>query len=468
MMKKMTENKPKTYFLYAPMMHKSYIPIVRGEGMYLFDDKGNKYIDASSGQILVSLGNGNNEMAEILGKQAAELSFLNREVGTSPILEEAAEKLCKTTGEVFDKAYFSSGGSISIENAIKLARTYHFANGKPSKTKIIGRWLSYHGNTMATLACGGHIRRRTVFQPYLMDCPHIPPAYCYRCWFGKKPEMCNVECAKMLEKEILLQGADFVSTFIMEPISGSSLCCAFPKEEYYKEIRRICDNYDVLLIYDEVMSGMGRTGKWYGYQHTGVSPDILVVAKALTAGYFPSGAVLCKPFIHELIGRTIGIIPFGYSWAGNPLVASMVVKNIEIIKRDNLIENVAKMGIYLKDKLEKLKDTHPSIGDVRGIGLMLGMEFVKDRETKEPIENPHFGNVWDRKTPLFVEKLHKIALERYNLIIKNHTGNFGSSEVGDQLILGPYFRITKSEADEIVSKLGLALTDTEKGYSFFN
>jgi adenosylmethionine-8-amino-7-oxononanoate aminotransferase len=454
----------KSSVLYA-FANKDYTEMVSGKGMYLFDVNGKKYIDACSGQILVSLGYGLTEMGDVLKEQAGKISYLSRMQGTSSILEEAAKAIVDLTSGELDKAYFSSGGSLAVENAIKLANFYYRCQGKPSKNKIISRWLSFHGNTIGAESVGGFVRRREWVQPYLHNFPKIPPAYCYRCWFNKKPENCNLECAEALKKEILLQGPENIAAFIAEPIVGAALAAAVPRLDYFQRIREICDEFDILLIYDEVMTGVGRTGKWFGYEHFKVSPDILVLAKALTGGYFPSSAILVKQFVQDKISEKWGFIPLGYSWTGNPMCASVVLKTINYMKEHNLVENVSNMGAYLIRKLEELKEIHPTIGDVRGMGLMVGLEFVRDKTTKSALDVPFYGTSLDQRKPNFNETLHEIAFER-SLILKTMTGNLASSENGNMAMIGPYYAVSKQEIDEIVSILDLSLTETEKIYGF--
>jgi len=268
-------------------LNRKYVSIARAEGIYLYDDTGKRYIDASGGPILCNLGHGLEEMAEVISEQAKKVSYVHRVDFTNPPLETAAHKLCKASDYAMDKVFFVSGGTEAVEIGVKIARKYHLDNGKPSKTRVISRWQSYHGSTAGALAWTGATGRRSDFLPYLHDFTHIPPAYCYRCWFNKTPETCNFECANALENEILCTGPDNVSVFLAEPVSGMSLCGAVPGKGYFERIREICNKYDVLLMFDEVMTGMGRTGKMFAYEHFDVVPDILALGKGLGGGYFP-------------------------------------------------------------------------------------------------------------------------------------------------------------------------------------
>jgi adenosylmethionine-8-amino-7-oxononanoate aminotransferase len=324
-----------------------YPAIERGEGIYLYDTDGNRYIDASSGPITCSLGQGVTEIAETLKAQAQKTAYVYRMDFTTPVLEECCARICEKTGYVMDKVFMVSGGSEATETAIKLARKYHVENGNPSKFKVISRWLSYHGMTMGALALSGFPYRRADYVPYLSGTYHIAPGYCYRCWFNQQPESCNLECAQALENEILMQGPETVAAFIAEPFSGMSLCAAAPRRDYFKKIREICDKFDVLLIMDEVMTGFGRTGKYFAYEHFGTPPDLIALGKGIAGGYFPLGAVAVTARIFDAIAQGSGIFGAGHTWAGNPLGAAVANKAMDLLDDQNLVERCAEMGDYL-------------------------------------------------------------------------------------------------------------------------
>ncbi len=442
-----------------------YPTFIRGEGMYLFDDQGNKFIDASCGPVTNSLGHGLEDFGMFLEKQMKNLAFLHRGYGYSPILKEACEKLCTLTNGDMNKALLMCGGSEAVEVAIKLARMYHIYNNNLTKTLIIGRWLSYHGNTMITLSAGGFVKRRAAFIPYLHNTSHVPPAYCYRCWFNKEPNSCNLECAQALEDEILVQGHENVSAFIAEPISGTSLCAAVPREDYFKRIREICKKYDVLLIYDEIISGCGRTGKWFGYEHFKVPPDILVLGKGLAGGYFPAGAVLSSLKIYKKLEDAHGVLPAGYTWANNPMVATVISKTIDYYQKYNLIANVENMGKYMFGEMNKIQKEHPTMGDVRGKGLLMGIEFVRDKDTKETIDSPLIAPPTISRPNAFHLQLQKEA-KKNNLFLLAHSGCTKGMYDGDMVMLGPYFKVSKEEIDEILSIFEKSLYSIEKQNGF--
>jgi len=430
-------------------MNREYPCIVKAEGIYLYDEKGKRYIDSASGPILCNLGHGIDEMAEALRDQAQKVAFVYRFDFTNEPLEEATSKICEITGGVMDKVFMVSGGSEATEISIKLARKYHIDNGNPSKFKIISRWLSYHGMTMGALSWSGMTSRRADYVPMLNDHSHVSPAYCYRCWFKQKPEICSLECAQTLENEVMCQGPETVAAFIAEPISGMSLCGAHPREDYFKRIREICDRYDILLIMDEVMTGFGRTGKWFGYEHFDTTPDILSLGKALGGGYFPVGAAAVTNKVYETIAKHSGIFSSGFSWAGNPLAAAVVSKAIDYQKRHHLVERCAEMGKYLAHQLAEL-ESHPTVGDIRGKGLMRGIEFVKDKETKEPLD-PQLR---------FWSQLAHEALNQ-GLFIEA-SGGCERGQGGDMMMFGPPFIVTKEQIDEMVGIFDDVLSTVEK------
>ena len=370
-------------------MNKSYPSIAKAEGVYLYDDQGRRYIDGSGGPILCNLGHGLEEMAQVLHDQARTVAFVHRLDFTSPPLEEAAAKVCRASDQALAKVFFVSGGSEATEIAVKLARKYHLDGGRPSKFKIISRWQSYHGSTMGALSWTGFTSRRTDFTPYLNDCSHIAPAYCYRCWFGKSPDSCDLECAQALENEIMCQGPETVAAFIAEPVSGMSLCGAVPHPEYFARIRRICDKYEVALILDEVMTGVGRTGRMFAFQHFKITPDIVALGKGLGGGYFPIGAAAVTGRVYEAMASNSGMFGAGYSWSGNPLGCAVVSKTFDYLAEHKLIERCARQGDYLARRLEKLKNPspggrHPRPGtDARG--------GVRGRQGHPPAAGPEPG-----------------------------------------------------------------------------
>ncbi len=435
-------------------MHREYQSIVSSKGVYLYTDKGNKIIDASGGPILCSLGHGIPEMAEALYEQAKKCAFAYRFDFTTPPLEEASRKLCQAAKGAFTKVFFVSGGSEATEIAVKLARVYHIDRGNPSKFKVISRWQGYHGNTMGALAWSGHTARRKLYLPYLTQDAHIPPAYCYRCWFDKEPGSCNYECARALENEIQVQGPETIAAFMAEPVSGMSLCGANPPDGYFKIIKEICEKYDVLFIADEVMTGVGRTGKYFATEHYGVIPDIVAMGKALSGGYFPIGAAACTQHVYDEIYKKSATFAAGYSWVGNPMGAAVTAKTLDYLVEHDLVNRCAERSKYLFKRLGELEKTHPTIGDIRGKGLMVGLEFVKDKKTKEPI---------DPSVNFNVQLAHESIAQ--GMFLEAGAG-CDRGQRGDMVMFGPPFSVTEGEIDEMVGIFDSVLTKIEKKSGF--
>jgi adenosylmethionine-8-amino-7-oxononanoate aminotransferase len=445
-------SKPKSHVL-SYFLNRETPAIVRAEGVYLYDDQGKRYIDASGGAIVCSMGHGVEEMTEAVHRQMKKVAFVFRRAFRTPELEEAAARVCETTQWDMDRVFFVSGGSEATETAVKLARKYHIDSGHPSKYKVISRWQSYHGATMGALSWTGFTWRRNDYTPYLKDFSHLPPTYCYRCWYGRTPETCDQECAQALENEILCLGPDHVSAYIAEPVSGHSLAAASPPAPHFRRIREICDRYDVVMILDEVMCGVGRTGKWYAYQHYGTAPDIIALAKGLSGGYYPLGAAAVSARIADTIASSSGVFGSGHTYAGNPVAAAVTVQAIDYLKSHRLVERCAEMGEYLAAGLEELR-RHPTVGDIRGKGLQRGVEFVKDKETKETLDPEiHFSL-----------QLQDEALAR-GVHIESSFG-CDRGQAGDMILFGPPFVITKEQVDEIIGIVDEALTAVEKRAGF--
>ncbi|MGD9287908.1 MAG: aminotransferase class III-fold pyridoxal phosphate-dependent enzyme [Desulfobacterales bacterium] len=434
-------------------LNQEYPSIVKSEGIYLYDDTGKRYVDASSGPILCSLGYGNQQIAEVLKEQALKTAYVFRMDFTSPELEECCTRICQKTNGVMDRVFMVSGGSEATESAIKLARKYQIDSGNSSKFKVISRWLSYHGMTMGSLALSGFPFRRADYVPYVPSTYHIPPAYCYRCWFHKTPDSCELECAQALENEIMMQGPETVAAFIAEPFSGMSLCAAAPRKDYFNKIRKICDKFGVLLILDEVMTGFGRTGKFFAYEHYETPPDLMALGKGIAGGYFPLGAVAVTAGVADAIANGSGTFASGHTWAGNPLGAAVANKTMDLLDEGDLVRRCSEMGDYLALKLEGLR-THPIIGDIRGTGLMRGVEFVKNKETREPLD----------PALKFWLLLHREA-QKKGLVIET-SGGCERGQAGDMMMLGPAFIVGREEIDNIIDLLDEVLWDVEKKIGF--
>jgi adenosylmethionine-8-amino-7-oxononanoate aminotransferase len=442
----------KTHILNSDM-HRHYPYVERGEGIYLYDEEGKRYIDGAGGTIVVNTGHGIKEIAQVMKDQAEKIAFSYRVDFNSRLLEELTAKTCEASGGKMDKVFFVCGGSEATEISVKLARKYHLDNAEPSRHKIISRWHAYHGITNGALSWSGMYNRRVDYLPYLREFNHIPPAYCYRCWFDRQPETCDLECATALNDVIQVEGPETVSAFIAESISGTSLCAAVPRMDYFEKIREICDRYGVLLILDEVMNGFGRTGKFFAFQHFDVTPDIIAIGKGVTGGYYPMAGAMISAKIADTITDASGNFAPGHTYAGNPLGCAVGLKNMELMQKQNLVERCAAMGAYAFERLEDLRK-HTTLGDIRGKGLQIGLEFVKDKKTKETL---------DPKLK-FSQRLHD-ATSDLGLIVQASSGcNRGQS--GDMIQLGPPFIITEEQIDDMVNILDNALSVVEKEVGF--
>ena len=428
---------------------KFYPTADRGEGIYIYDTNGKQYIDGSGGAAVVCVGHGVKEITEAMVRQAEKISFAHGSQFASRASKDLAARLVKLAPRGLNKVYFLSGGSEAVETSVKLARQYQVERGKPEKYKVISRWTSYHGNTVGALALSGHTGRRKNYLPLMKHTPHIQPAYCYRCPFGLQPQKCCLECAIDLERTILYEGPDSVSAFIAEPVVGATAGALVPPDGYFPKIREICDRYDVLFISDEVMTGMGRTGKNFGVDHWNVVPDMIVAAKGLSSGYTPIAAVIAKEGIHRTIQEGSGAFVHGHTYSQNPLSCAIAVAAVDYLLKNDLISKSAQTGTYLLRALQSLY-RHEFVGDIRGKGLFAGIEFVRDRKTKEP---------FDPKLRLN-SAITSRAFEK-GLIV--YPGGGGADGVrGDHILLAPPFIIMEKQVDQLVAILDQTLTEVAR------
>ena len=429
---------------------KSMAPTIeRGEGIYLFDTTGKRYIDGSSGPVVCNIGHGVKEVGEAYAAQAEKVAYVFRSHFTSGPVEDLATHIAKMAPEGLERVFFVSSGSEGTEMAAKIAHQYYLERDEARKDLIISRWLSYHGITMGALSMSGHVQRRKNFVTSLLPYPKISAPYCYRCPEGSQYPACKLACALRLKECIQMTGGEYISAFIAEPIVGAAGGALSPPPEYYRIIREICDEFNILFIADEVMTGFGRTGKNFGIEHWGVVPDMIVFAKGASAGYYPLAGVVISEKIYETLrdGKK-GIFAPGHTYSGTPMAGAVGVKVHEIMARDNLIANVGELSGYLKAKLERLTQ-HSIVGEVRGKGFLLGMEFVKDRATKAPFETKESGYV----AGLVAKKSFKNGL-----IVYPGSGTVDGHR-GDHILIAPPFIITKDQIDEMVAILGQSITE---------
>jgi len=447
----LTHHRPNDHVFYRNPT-KYYPEADYGEGIYIVDTAGKRYIDGCSGAVVVSIGHGSEKVKKAMLEQADRVAFTHGSQFTTKAAMDLAGKLVDMAPAGLEWVYFLSGGSEAIETAVKMARQYQVDRGAPMKYKVISRWSSYHGNTLGALALSGHTGRRKYYQPLIQHTPHIAPAYCYRCPFGLEPESCALECAEELEKAILYEGPDSVSAFIAEPVVGATAGAVVPKDGYFQRIREICDHYDLLLIVDEVMTGVGRTGRNFGVDHWSISPDLLVCAKGLASGYSPLFCVMASEPIHKAIREGNGAFIHGHTYSQNPLSCAVSLAVLETIEENNLVRRSAEMGEYLLERLGRLYKL-PIVGDIRGLGLFAGVEFVRDRESKSPFP-PQYT---------LSNRITKQAFEN-GLIV--YPGSGGADGVnGDHILLAPPFIIDHEQIDELVTVLERSISQVSSQFA---
>jgi adenosylmethionine-8-amino-7-oxononanoate aminotransferase len=434
--------------LFPRNLKMGYPVAVSASGVFITDSAGRTYLDGCSGAVVCSIGHGVSEVAEVMTAQAKRLAFahssqfITREtMGLAARVAALAPGDMKKSGRV----YLVSGGSEAVETAIKLARQYHVETGHPGKSKVIARWQSYHGSTLGALAVTGNVARRDLYAPLLAAMPHIPPCYCYRCPYGMKFPSCGIACVEDLEAAIHQEGAETVAAFIAEPVVGATLGAVPAVEGYWRRAREICTKHNVLLIADEVMTGVGRTGKNFAVDHFRVVPDIIVTGKGLSGGYAPLGAVIARGFIAEALAAGRGYFEHGFTYSANPLSAAVGSAVLDYVERHGLIARAARLGKVLGRKLEDLR-RHRIVGDVRGLGLMWGIELVKDRKTREPF--PPALKV--------ARRLYDACVEEGLLIYPGSGTREGQD--GDHFIIAPPFTITVAEVGDLIARLDRGLT----------
>jgi adenosylmethionine-8-amino-7-oxononanoate aminotransferase len=430
-----------------PRHTKATLPIaVKGEGVYLIDQQGKQYFDGSGGAAVSCLGHGDVEIIDAIKAQLDRMEFAHTGFFNSDAAESVADLLIQNAPGNLDRVFLVSGGSEAMEAAIKLARQYFLEIGQPKRHKVIARLQSYHGNTLGALATGGNMWRREPFAPLMIDTTHISPCYAYR---GKADNENEFEygqrVANELETEINRLGADQVMAFVAEPVVGATMGAVTAVEGYFKRIREICDQYGVLLILDEVMCGMGRTGSLFACEQESIAPDITAIAKGLGAGYQPIGAMLCSSQIYSALENGSGFFQHGHTYLGHPVACAAAYAVVSAILDRNLISRVQTQGEKLMAALTERFGEHPHIGDIRGRGLFLGMEFVQDRESKAAFD-PSLG----------INKAFKKAAFEAGLICYPMGGTIDGKQ-GDHVLLAPPFIIDDGHIDEIIEKLDSAL-----------
>jgi taurine-pyruvate aminotransferase len=424
------------------VLESKQIVVAGAQGSTIYDADGTAYLDAMAGLWCVNIGYGRTELADVAADQMRELAYFPHTAMNAPAAG-LADKINGLMGGGYH-TYFVNSGSEANEAGFKIARQYmkHEHQGE-FRFKTISRYFAYHGTTMATLDAGGMGERKAKFEPFSGDFVHVAQPYCYRCPFGLSYPSCGLACVKNMENTILGEGPETVAEVIVEPIM-SGVGVAVPPDEYLPEVEKLCRKYGILLHLDEVINGLGRTGKMFAHQHYGVSPDIMAIAKGISSAYMPIAATVVKNSVFDSFygdpseNRQVGQVN---TYGGHPVAAAVALRNIQIMEAERLADRAAEVGKYFLDGLTSLM-RHKIVGDVRGKGLLLGIELVKDRTTKEPV---------DAATITFI-----VDFCRDNGVIVGRSG--GGRRYGNTIVFSPPLVITRAECDRIVETLDRALT----------
>ncbi|WP_175917786.1 aspartate aminotransferase family protein [Burkholderia pyrrocinia] len=433
-----------TVFHRAP---RATLPVaVAGDGIEIIDSTGKRYIDACGGAAVSCLGHSNQRVIDAIKRQVQQLPYAHTSFFTTDVAEELADRLVDGAPAGLEHVYFVSGGSEAIEAALKLARQYFVEKGESQRRHFIARRQSYHGNTLGALAIGGNAWRREPFLPLLIEAHHVSPCYAYRDQqAGETDEAYAQRLADELEQKIVELGAENVAAFVAETVVGATAGAVPPVRTYLKKIRTVCDKYGVLLILDEIMSGMGRTGYLYACDEDGVAPDLLTIAKGLGAGYQPIGATLVSDRIYRTIVGGSGFFQHGHTYLGHATACAAALEVQRVIADEKLLDNVKARGEQLRASLREHYGAHPHVGDVRGRGLFVGVELVRDRDSKATFE------------PAL--KLHaavkREAMQR-GLMVYPMGGTIDGVH-GDHILIAPPFICTAQQIDTIVERLSGAI-----------
>ncbi len=419
---------------------------VSGSGVEIVDSEGRRYLDASGGAAVSCVGHGHPDVLAAMRRQLDTIAYAHTGFFTTEVAERLADRLIEDAPTGLSHVYLVSGGSEAIEAALKMARQYFVEIGEPQRRHVIARRQSYHGNTLGALAVGGNAQRRAQFEPLLIKTHHIDPCYAYRMQReGESDADYAMRAAQGLEDRILEIGPDYVVAFVAETVVGATLGAVPPVGDYFKRIRAICDRYGVLLILDEVMCGMGRTGALHACEQEGVAPDLMAVAKGLGGGYQPIGAVLLTRRIYEAFANGSGAFQHGHTYMGHPVAAAAALAVQEVIQRDGLLANVVEMGARLEQRLRERFGQHPFVGDIRGRGLFWALELVSGRASKRPFDPAAKVHA----------RVKREAMTR-GLMVYPMGGAVDGVE-GDHILLAPPFIVEAAQVDAIVERLGGAL-----------
>ena len=419
---------------------------VRGDGIEIVDRDGRRYLDASGGAAVSCLGHDHPRVIEAIQAQVAQLAYAHTSFFTSEPAEALADHLIERAPEGIDRVYYTSGGSEAVEAALKMARQYFVEIGQPRRTRFIARRQSYHGNTLGALAVGGNAWRRRQFEPLLAEVAHVSPCYPYRGRAaGESEEAYGARLAAELEATVQELGPETVIGFVAEPVVGATMGAVPAVPGYFEAVRAVCDRHGMLLILDEVMCGMGRTGTLFACEQEGVRPDLVTVAKGLGAGYQPIGATLVARPVFEAIRDGSGFFQHGHTYMGHPLVCAAALAVQQTIAEEQLLGRVRQQGARLRELLSVRFGAHPNVGEIRGRGLFQGLEFVADRASKRPFAP-------ERRLHA---RIKAEAMARGLLCYP--MGGTIDGRSGDHLLLAPPYIVSDGELDEIVERLAQAI-----------
>ena len=422
---------------------------VAGDGPYVIDSEGRRYLDASGGAAVSCLGHSHAGVREAIRRQADSLAYAHTGFFTSEPAERLADRLVERAPEGIGRVYFVSGGSEAAEAAIKICRQFHLERGEPGRSRVIARRQSYHGNTLGALAAGGNAWRRAQFEPLLAPAfEHVSPCHHWR-WAepGESPEAYGERLAAELQARVEALGPGTVAAFMAEPVVGATMGAVPAVPGYFRRIREICDRHGILLVLDEVMCGMGRTGTLFACEQDGVRPDVVLIAKGLGSGYQPIGAMLVSDAIHDAIANGSGFFQHGHTYMGHPIACAAGNAVLDAIDAEDLLANVRARGTELRAALEARFGQHPNVGDIRGRGLFLGIELVADRETKEPLDPAARTHA----------RIKAAAMARG--LMTYPMGGTIDGRRGDHVMLAPPFIVSESDVARIVDLLAAALDD---------
>jgi adenosylmethionine-8-amino-7-oxononanoate aminotransferase len=438
---------PASSSLFSRNLHRDYPIAVKGEGCWITDSEGRRFLDASGQAAVVNIGHGVPEIGAAMAEQSTWLAFAHTSQFHSVAAGKLASRLLALAPANFrdgGRVYFTSGGSEATETAIKLARQYFLERGDSARYRVLSRRQSYHGSTLGAMTVSGNVARKAPYEPLLADWGHVAPCFCYHCPFGKTFPECGIACAEDLDELLRAGNGDTAAAFIFEPVVGATLGATAAPEGYAARIEGICRQRGILLIADEVMSGMGRTGKTFAVEHWGIAPDMILLGKGIASGYAPLGAVLVAPQVVEAFERGSGTLQHGFTYQAHPVSVAAGNAVLDFLESRKLVARVSSAGETLREALRPLLQ-HRNVGEIRGLGLLLGIEFVRDKVSREPFAREE--NI--------AERIRQVAFAEG--VLTYPTQGCVDGVRGDHILLAPPFTISEEESSIIANALRAAV-----------